>query len=482
MLVKQHDPRLPFGHLEDPVEERSRKLLLVEDEALIAFNEKMQLEKIGYSVDHVLTGEAAVSRTLNPDSRSDLVLMDIDLGNGIDGTQAAEQILNEIEIPIVFLSSRTEPEVVAKTEKITSYGYVVKNSGLTVLDASIKMAFKLFGARVQRTTEKTVNWASANYLRSILQTTQDGFALIGMQGQLLDVNNAYCEMCGYSREELLQLSIPDIDADEIPQRPAERFEMIKSAGHLLFETQNRRKDGTTFDVEVSASFLKEEEPKIVAFFRDVTKRKQAEEEIQRQLAEKETLLREVHHRIKNNMAQIESLLSIQADSAESAEVKAALNTTMSRVRTTRTLYEKLLVGKDHREVSVKDYLESLIESHVEVYNDNAGVTVETSILDFSFSAKKAVPVGIILNELLTNVFKYAFGDRAEGRVDIELKKNEKQVTLTVQDNGVGFDSRVAANKSTGFGLTLTKMLAEQLDGTFNMESDNGTKSVVTFEV
>lgn len=221
---------------------------------------------------------------------------------------------------------------------------------------------------------------------------------------------------------------------------------------------------------------------LVGAAHDITDRKQAEEEIQHQLTEKETLLREVNHRIKNNTAQIESLLSIQADSGENTEVKSALNTAMSRVQTTHILYEKLLVAKDHEEVSIKDYLESLIESLVEVYNDNAGVTVEKNIVDFSLSSKKVVPVGIILNELLTNVFKYAFGDRAEGHVLIELGKNEEQVTLTVQDNGVGFDSRVAVNKSTGFGLTLTQMLAEQLDGTFTMESDNGTKSVVTFEV
>ena len=107
---------------------------------------KQQLAKLGYTVDHVLTGEAAVSYALDADSRPDLILMDIDLGKGIDGTEAARQILNETDIPVIFLSSHTEPEVVEKTEKITSYGYVVKNSVITVLDASIKMAFKLFEA------------------------------------------------------------------------------------------------------------------------------------------------------------------------------------------------------------------------------------------------------------------------------------------------------------------------------------------------
>ncbi len=125
--------------------DKAKKILLVEDNLVMATLEKKRLEKKGYSVVHVSTGEKAIA--LLQKEHASLVLMDIDLGMGMDGTQTAERILSFTEIPIVFLSSHTEPEVVEKTEKITSYGYVVKNSGITVLDASIKMAFKLFDAK-----------------------------------------------------------------------------------------------------------------------------------------------------------------------------------------------------------------------------------------------------------------------------------------------------------------------------------------------
>src|SRR6056297_4207493 len=121
------------------------KILLVEDEALIAMNEARMLKKHGYEVVTAYKGEKAIE-AVDSDSEISLILMDIDLGKGIDGTEAAEKILEKHDIPVVFLSSHTEPEVVEKTEKITSYGYVVKNSGATVLDASIKMAFKLYEA------------------------------------------------------------------------------------------------------------------------------------------------------------------------------------------------------------------------------------------------------------------------------------------------------------------------------------------------
>src|SRR6056297_4158211 len=130
-----------------------KTVLLVEDEVIIAMMEKMEMEKYGYIVHHVTTGENAVQTILKEDFKIDLILMDIDLGSGIDGTQAAAEILKHKDIPIVFLSSHTEPEVVEKMEKITSYGYVVKNSGIVVLDTSIKMAFKLFEANEKLSNE-----------------------------------------------------------------------------------------------------------------------------------------------------------------------------------------------------------------------------------------------------------------------------------------------------------------------------------------
>jgi PAS domain S-box-containing protein len=125
-----------------------KKILLVEDEAIIAMRESLELKEAGYSVQQVSSGEVAVTRLQSREEMPDLILMDIDLGRGMDGTETAAIILKKHDVPIVFLSSHTEKTIVEKTEKITSYGYVVKNSGLTVLDASIKMAFKLHEAHL----------------------------------------------------------------------------------------------------------------------------------------------------------------------------------------------------------------------------------------------------------------------------------------------------------------------------------------------
>jgi len=166
-----------------------KTILLVEDEAFIALAEKTILEKNSYHVIVAYNGEQAIESVEAGDA-IDLVLMDINLGKGIDGTQTAQNILAIQDIPIVFLSSHTEPEVVEKTEAITSYGYIVKNTGETVLLASIKMAFRLFQAKqtveenqkiLLTMLEVSKHLVETVDLQTILQTSSDHLAnLIGL--------------------------------------------------------------------------------------------------------------------------------------------------------------------------------------------------------------------------------------------------------------------------------------------------------------
>ena len=253
--------------------ERKKTILLVEDELLIAAAEKTQLEKYGYAVTLAASGEKAVELALT-DIGVDLVLMDINLGEGMDGTQAAEAILERRDMPILFLSSHMEPEIVEKTERISSYGYVVKNSYITVLDASIKMAFKLFEAKMAAREKEARISENERYFRSIIQTTVDGFFTADHDAKVLEVNEAYLRMSGYAREEILGMGIADLSTVESSADIAARMSAIRRNGSARFETRYRRKDGSVFDGEMSVTYLDLAGGRFIAFCRDITARKQ----------------------------------------------------------------------------------------------------------------------------------------------------------------------------------------------------------------
>lgn len=215
---------------------------------------------------------------------------------------------------------------------------------------------------------------------------------------------------------------------------------------------------------------------------DITERKQTEEEIQKQLTEKSILLKEVHHRIKNNIASIEGLLSMQLQSVSNPEAVSALQDAIGRVSGMRVLYDKLLISDEYKDISVKNYIESLIAAVLALFPNNLKITIDKKIDEFKLSSKDLFTLGIILNELLINVMKYAFKGRETGLINISLSSIKKQATLTIQDNGNGLPEDFDISKSNGFGLMLVGMLSGQLGGTFTIENHKGARSILKFDI
>jgi len=252
----------------------SKTILLVEDEALLAMSTKMELERIGYLVTHVYTGEKAVQTILGNAAHIDLILMDINLGSGIDGTQAAELILNHRDIPVVFLSSHTEPEIVEKTEKITSYGYVVKNSGIVILDTSIKMAFKLFNANNKLLI-------SQRQFQSAFDNAALGVCYVSLEGQFIEVNVSFTEIFAYSDEEIRSLSFHDITHPDDLNIGSELLKKLLSGklSKAIFEKRYIGKNKNIIYASVGVSLIKNADNEPMYFItqiHDITKEKENE--------------------------------------------------------------------------------------------------------------------------------------------------------------------------------------------------------------
>ncbi len=215
---------------------------------------------------------------------------------------------------------------------------------------------------------------------------------------------------------------------------------------------------------------------------DITEQKQAEAEAKLQLEEKELLLREVHHRIKNNIASIQSLLSLQAASIENAEAKQILREAENRVKGMRLIYDKLLLSDKYTEIFSRQYLQDIINAVVGISPDKDTLKVITDIDDFSLSVKKAVSLGIMINELMTNAVKYAFENRKNGEIRVSLSKKKEKAVLVVKDNGRGIPETVDMDNPSSLGLMLIKILTQQLQGSIAFRNNNGTECKVAFSI
>jgi PAS domain S-box-containing protein len=225
-----------------------KKILLVEDDPMIAKMETRQLEKKGYSISHAKDAKTAIEMIFSEDCRIDLILMDIDLGTGMDGTEAAEEILKKKDIPIVFLSSHTEPEIVEKTEKITSYGYVVKDTGIVVLDTSIKMAFKLFNAKKEEEKKSIELNESEKKYRNLFEEHSAVKLLIDPEdGKIVDANKQALLFYGYTKKEILTKKFHDLNYLS-SEKAKVQLDTILNSPKILFEFQQILSDGSIKEI------------------------------------------------------------------------------------------------------------------------------------------------------------------------------------------------------------------------------------------
>jgi len=200
-------------------------------------------------------------------------------------------------------------------------------------------------------------------------------------------------------------------------------------------------------------------------------------------SQNELLLKEIHHRVKNNLQTISSLLSLQSSHIENREVLSAVANSRSRVQSMALIHQKLYQGENLAAVEMKDYLQTLGESLVDSYGiDSEKVVIEYPMEKVEMDVDDAIPIGLIANELITNAFKYAFPDNRDGKVKVSLvKHDEKNYSFKINDNGIGQEEGIKAKKS-GFGSQLVELLVQQIGGKLNIKRQNGFNAEINFSI
>ena len=323
-----------------------------------------------------------------------------------------------------------------------------------------------------------------------LDNSVDAVYLFTLEGKFLYVNDATCKMIGYSKEEFYNMHLEQMDLNFNRQGVKNIMHEISNTKNWRIETTQRKKNGTIFPVEVSAhGFSNDGEDYVCAFGRDVTERirdrtnlNNINDELQRSLKEKEILIKEIHHRVKNNMEIISSLLSMQARRTDNEKMKYTLIESMSRIQTMALVHEFLYLGKSLAKIDFHAYMARLINDIKELYiTQNTKLSIDLHVDKIHLSTDRCIQLGMVLHEICVNSMKYAFNENRDNLLCIHIKLNDNLVTIKIRDNGKGIKDINAFHKSDSIGMQLIHTIVEnQLDGEINFVNNNGLECNIEF--
>ena len=323
-----------------------------------------------------------------------------------------------------------------------------------------------------------------------LDNSADAIYWFTFDGKFYYVNDAACTMLGYSKEELLAMNLWEMDHNFTSEQAQAFLQEIKEVKHTTFETTQTKKDKTVLPIEVSANYFTHEgKGFICAFGRDISERRvyqtaieEANTQLTKSISEKETLLKEVHHRVKNNLEIISSLLSMQYRRIKDDDMKVILLQSRSRIHTMSLVHEFLYRSDKLSAIDLDAYIKQLVNDIISLYcQDESRIKVFINIPEITFSTDASIRLGMILHELCVNTLKYAFTDNTNNTLEISLHKENDNIHLYVADNGRGIVDISKIFDGTSLGMQLIKTISEdQLDGELTFRSDNGLQCDIYF--
>jgi PAS domain S-box-containing protein len=461
------------------------EILIVEDTWAVAEDIKDRLETLGYGVSGMLaSGEEALHKVQK--DPPDLVLMDIVLKGEMDGVEAAEQIRVQFDIPVVYLTAYMDEQLIQRAKLTEPFGYIVKPYQDKDLYTTVEIA--LYKHKMEKRLKQSEEWLFVT-LRSI----GDGVIATDIGGKVRFMNPVAEQLTGWDQAQAVGQPFDKIfsifsertgEKIECPIEEAlEEGKICKFGEHAFLKAE----DGTKIPIEDSSAPINGSGGSTVGavvVFQDVREKRQAQKAIEASLKEKEVLLKEIHHRVKNNMQVIISLLQLQADRTANQDTADILQDSQIRVQSMALIHEQLYQSQDFAKIDFNEYVKSLVNGLLGAYGvDPNKIRHRIKIHDIYFDLENAVPCGLLINELVSNALKHAFPHGREGEIAIRLRTmNADEFELSVEDNGIGLPTDLDIHKAASMGMSLIKVLAEhQLNGNIEVDRTKGTQFHITFK-
>jgi PAS domain S-box-containing protein len=275
-----------------------------------------------------------------------------------------------------------------------------------------------------------------------------------------------------------------ISTDKYNKWWLEKIRMSFEGKPQQFETSFTEKNGHTTWSEVYINPIFNEQGKAIevsCIAHDVTEKKETEEQVRQSLKEKEVLLKEVHHRVKNNLQVISSILNLQSAYVRDENTLEILLESQNRIKSMAFVHESLYQTKDFSNISFSEYVENIARNLIQSYGSiEVPPSLKMELDDISLHLDTAIPCGLIINEIISNALKYAFPDKRQGVIDVSVKEKNKKITISIADNGVGIPAHIDYRNTDSLGLQLVVTLVEQINGILQVENKKGTKFTVEF--
>ncbi|MEG4502523.1 PAS domain S-box protein [Microcoleus sp. F6_B4] len=329
---------------------------------------------------------------------------------------------------------------------------------------------------------------SEHKFRSLYEATSDAVMLL--DEYFFDCNQATLKIFGCSNKKEFygkhptEFSPPfQPNGQDSASLVSQKMNAAMLLGSCRFDWVHTRIDGSEFFAEVLLNAMEINGKKFFqAVVRDITDRKRDEDQIKASLAEKEVLFQEIHHRVKNNLQVISSLLKLQSRYIQDSRFSEMLKESQNRVRSMALVHEQLYQSKDLSNIDFAEYIQNLAHNLFQAYEIQAeGVILQTNLAPCYLNIDTAVPCGLIINELVTNALKYAFTGQIKGKINIDLNlENNILCVLTVSDSGIGFPQDLDYQKSQTLGLRLVGSLVKQIRGKIELLETAGTTFKITF--
>ncbi|MEP1151225.1 MAG: histidine kinase dimerization/phosphoacceptor domain -containing protein [Balneola sp.] len=222
---------------------------------------------------------------------------------------------------------------------------------------------------------------------------------------------------------------------------------------------------------------------VMSLVEDITEKKKADEIIENSLKEKTTLLSEIHHRVKNNLAIVSGLLQLQMNEVQDEKVTRAFEQSINRIISIAMVHELMYKSPDLSSININSYLEMLIPAiSTSLSDESSKINFDIDIEEIKLNITEAIPIGLLLNELITNSFKYAFNGNNEGSITIKLSETEKRITIHYEDDGKGFENNKDFNTPKNLGLNLVHTQLQQLEAEYEVDTDSKFRLEFTFPI